>query len=374
MRRPLLARLAGGGRIGPALEFVRFGSAVVDEAGPQGLGITYWFDAPDTDETYDVVLRLTGRRLDLDGPRTPADEFVAETRLTGLPPRAGRTSLTHRVHDKAAGRWQVHADAEAIPSGGASGARKRLPHAEGVGRSTLALVAGARAPGVVLGAWPALVALGAVLGVSLQAALAPAYGLPRGPLLVLSLVASLVGLVGARLYYRLTHRHEQAVTWLSGLSVQGFVLGAAAILALGAGVLGGSIGSVLDVTVPALLLGQAVGRQGCLLGGCCVGVPSRSRWAVWSSDRRVGTRRVPVQLMESVSAAALAAVAAVVAWQVQPTPRGVLFVGGFGAYVLVRQLLFPLRALPRATSYGRTASLVGAGVAVVGAVALGFLG
>ncbi len=355
---PTLARVGGAAGTTGALEFVRSPFSVMAAARPHALGITYWFDPPATAGSHEVVVRLAGRRLDVEGARTPADDFVALASLAEVRGGSGRTSLTHRVVGKAPGRWHVAVDAMAIPKGADRSDGVRLPSAEAVGSSTFAPVATMRAPGVVLGAWPAMVGLGVVLALILQGALARAHGLPPTKVLVLALVASVLGAVGAKLYYRLTHLKESRGRSLAGLSVQGFVIVATATFVIGGALQGMAVGHLLDATVPALLLAQAVGRLGCLLAGCCTGIPTRSRWAVWSSDRRVGTRRVPVQLMESAAAGTLALVTAVIAWRVPTSWEGFLFVGGVAAYVVVRQLLFPLRGVPRATRHGRQVTLV----------------
>ncbi len=367
---PTLARVGGHAGTTSALEFVTFPFAAAAELKPQALGITYWFDPPEAEGPHEVVLRLTGRRLDVEGARTPDDDFVTVASLSDVRPGSGRTSLTHRVLGKAAGRWHVTAEATAVPQGGSRSDAIRLPAAEGIGESTFAPVASARAPGVVVGAWPALVSIGVVLALILQGVLARRNGLPSGDVLVIALIASALGAVGAKLYYRLTHWKEPGGRALAGLSVQGFVIVATTIFVIGGALRGLNVGQLLDATVPALLLGQTVGRLGCLMGGCCVGVPTRSRWAVWSSDRRVGTRRVPVQLMESTAAGTIALVTGVLAWRGPISPAGLLFVGGVAAYIVVRQLLFPLRGVPRATRYGRQVTLAVALLTVVGAAAV----
>src|SRR5260370_41867121 len=50
------------------------------------------------------------------------------------------------------------------------------------------------------------------------------------------------------------------------------------------------------------MFGLAIGRVGCFLAGCCGGPPTAARWGVWSSDQRIGARRVPTQLIETGSA------------------------------------------------------------------------
>lgn len=371
---PTLARVGGAAGTTSALEFVGISLAVVSELRPHALGVTYWFDPPATGGPYDVLISLTGRRLDLTEARTPDDDFVTHATLADVRAGSGRTSLTHRVLGKAPGRWHVTAQAVAVPRGADRSGGVQLPPAEGVGSSTFAPVASMRAPGVVLGAWPAMVGLGVVLAFLLQGVLAGAHGMPSGKVLVLALSASFLGALGAKLYFWLTHRMESSLISVAGMSVQGFVIVATATFVIG-GLLGGiNVGHLLDLTVPALLLGQAVGRLGCLLGGCCAGLPTHSRWAVWSSDRRVGTRRIPVQLLESGAAGLLALAAALIEWNVQSPWPGLLFVGGLAAYVVVRQLLFPLRGVPRATRHGRQVTLAVALVALLAALLVPLVG
>src|SRR6516164_10979336 len=64
-------------------------------------------------------------------------------------------------------------------------------------------------------------------------------------------------------------------------------------------------GVFLDATAPGLLVAMAVGRVGCFFAGCCGGPPTASSFGVWSSDQRVGARRIPTQLLELVLAGIL---------------------------------------------------------------------
>lgn len=364
-RLPVLSKVGGAAGTRGALEFVSFRSRALAELQPHALGVTYWFDPPESAGSFSVVVRFVGHRLDVEGTRAAADDFVSVASLPSIRSGSGRSALTHRVRGVAAGRWHVTAQAMAVPAGAAQGDGLPLPAAEGVGSTTFAPVAGARAPGVVLGAWPTLVSVGVVLALVLQSLLVRAHGLAPVRVLMLSLLASGLGAMGARGYYRLTHLRERGGRWLAGLSVQGFVIVATATFVVGGSLLGVDIGHLLDATVPALLLGQAVGRLGCLFGGCCAGVPTDSRWALWSSDRSVGTRRVPVQLMESAAAASLAVITGLVAWRTPPSSAGVLFVVGVAAYVIVRQVLFPMRGVPRATRHGRTVTLAAASLVLL---------
>jgi len=76
--------------------------------------------------------------------------------------------------------------------------------------------------------------------------------------------------------------------------------------------------------------------------------------------------------MESAVAAGLAATSAFIVWRYAPSPQGVAFVATVATYVLARQLLFPLRSLPRLTAHGRLVTLGASGLTMVAAVVLGW--
>lgn len=357
-RAPRLARAAGRQPVevaGPTPRLLR-------DAGPEALAVTYWFDAGPDGEPYDVHVHLAGR-LRGSAPDGHPGTFSVVGTVEKVLPGSGRVALTVRVPDLPVGTWDVTATpVEPAPAGSRTPwsvlRDTRLPTATASGTTTLELLARHRAPGVRIGAWPALVATGAGLALLVQSVLAAQLGLPRQQLLLVSGLACLLGLVGAKVYYVATHRSEPVGLLTTGMSVQGFVIVAVGVLLAGTLLLDLPVGSVLDVTAPGLLVGMTVGRLGCLLGGCCVGRPTASRWGVWSSDRRLGMRRIPVQLMESTLAGVLAVLTllAVLIWGT--SAGGLVFVAGVAAYTAGRQLLFPLRRIARATSHGRVVTLV----------------
>lgn len=225
-----------------------------------------------------------------------------------------------------------------------------------------------RAPGVRIGAWPVLVGTGAVAALVLQALLASRFGLPAGRVLALSLVACLLGLGGAGLYYRLEHPRQPGTPATSrGMCIQGFVLAAVGTVVAGALLFGLPVGRLVDVTAPGLMIGMAIGRIGCFLGGCCAGRPTASRWGIWSSDRRLGVRRIPTQLFESVLALLIGSVAGAVLLVGDAGPAGAVFVATLATYTFGRQLLFPLRSAPRHTRYGRPVVMLTTAIAFVAA-------
>jgi phosphatidylglycerol:prolipoprotein diacylglycerol transferase len=84
-------------------------------------------------------------------------------------------------------------------------------------------------------------------------------------------------------------------------------------------------------------------------------------------------RRIPTQLLESALCLALAAGAFAAGHSSAARPPGAVFVGAIASYILGRQLLLPLRDLPRTTSYGRlVATAVSATVVLAELVAVTF--
>ena len=361
--------LAPGMPDGP-VQVMSWNCSQLDGIEPHGLGMTYWFDAAPDGDPYPVSVRFTGRRVGGD----PADRdqtFETVRTVDQVLPGSGRVSLTARVPGVAEGTWEVTATPVVLrgADGSASPApRGRLPQGTATGTTAYFPVVNVRAPGMRIGAWPTLVGAGFVGALVVQWLLAAQRGLPTGQLLLLSVLASLIGLAGAKAYYLFTHRTEKVSALRAGMSVQGFVLAAMTTLLLGVWWVDIPVGPALDVSAPGLLLGMTIGRLGCFFGGCCVGRPTASRWGIWSSDRRVGVRRIPVQLIESTMAGTVATAILLAVALLEPAVDGLLFVIGLSAYTFGRQVLFPLRGIPRTTAYGRVAMMVLTGIVVIGCI------
>lgn len=138
---------------------------------------------------------------------------------------------------------------------------------------------------------------------------------------------------------------------MNGWCIQGFITGAILAAAILLVLLGAPAGVFLDVIAPGLLIAMAVGRVGCFFAGCCGGPPTTSRWGVWSSDQRVGARRIPTQLLEPALALSLG-LGVLVAILVHGSASGAFFFAAMAAYTLVRQGILRLRAEPRKTRHG----------------------
>jgi len=204
----------------------------------------------------------------------------------------------------------------------------------------------ARIPGVVPGSFTVLAVLGLILAVVIPwVILQRAAGTEGSMSLGVSGLAIVFGLVGAKVWYRVLHPEAPIIG--AGWAVDGFLVVApiAALLALYAFAL--PIGQFLDASAPGLFAAVAIGRVGCFFTGCCAGRCTRHHLGVWSSDRRIGARRIPTQLFESAAGLVIGGIAAIIVLTNAIPVHGVVFVGSMGLYLLVRQYLLRLRAEPR---------------------------
>lgn len=124
-----------------------------------------------------------------------------------------------------------------------------------------------------------------------------------------------------------------------------------------------STGDAFAVAIP---LGQAFGRIGCFLGGCCYGASSGLPWSVVTHD----AARHPVQLYEALLDITLAL--ALFAMREEPRPSGHLFRYCLIGYACIRLVLDPLRGDQRQTWFAMSAVQIFCAVAV-GVLALSLL-
>jgi phosphatidylglycerol:prolipoprotein diacylglycerol transferase len=209
-----------------------------------------------------------------------------------------------------------------------------------------------------------MVTLGMIVALALQALVISADHLALGPWWAVTLVGIAVGIAGAKVWFIVLKRREHLI---NGWCIQGFIASAPVAAVIMLAVLHISIGVFLDVTAPGLLVAMAVGRVGCFFAGCCGGPPTASRWGVWSSDQRVGARRIPTQLLESVLAGMLGLLVLVAVLSHGPA-GGTFFVAGLAAYTLGRQGLLRLRTEPRKTRLGGLVTAALATLVLIAAV------
>ncbi|TSD93795.1 prolipoprotein diacylglyceryl transferase [Skermania sp. ID1734] len=318
---------------------------------PQVLAASCWIEAPlDGNPVSDVSVRFTGTRYQPGGLPGELDRFEQVATAPAIPRGAGRLAITARVHHLSPGRWDVRAstlNGTALPTW-------VPPHNEHLRTQFGPFAYG---PGVHLWAWPALIGIGAVVALALQALLVARGGGDAGVVVGISVLSCLLGFAGGKLWYALLHKRSLRTLHQGGACIQGFLLVAFAVLAGGAWLTGQDLAATLDATAPAVFVGMAIGRPGCFLTGCCAGRPTASRWGLWASDRRVAVRRVPVQLIEASAAALIAVASLAVTFAVSSPYRGGLFVATVAAYTIVRQWLFGFRSDPH-TGVGRIATVV----------------
>ena len=345
---------------------------------------TYWLDPGESGEPFSATIRFSGRRTDVTGKPQPGDSFWQEETVDGIIPGSGPVALTAEVRGVNPGEWTVTARSVARvggrpyrsypPPGHDPAGVYRVPPprrieipAEPAATVHTATLLRSKVPGVVRYAYATLVSLGVLVGLGLEALLLSHghYSLFR-PMLF-SVIAIVAGVVGGKGWYVAVHRGKKFDGWC----IQGFVAGAAVVVAAAA-LAGPGIpaGAFLAAAAPALLIGMGIGRPGCFWAGCCTGRPTAARWGIWSSDRRLGCRRAPAQLLEALSALISGGVVLAVVLADGLARSGPVAVVGLAAYTLCRQFILGLRAEPRVWRYGRRVTGAIAVLALIAGIVL----
>ena len=130
-----------------------------------------------------------------------------------------------------------------------------------------------------------------------------------GAVIVALAVACLGGLVGARLLFgvvALSQGESFGAALIQGGAVfYGGLIGGAGALFAAAVAQGLPVRALFDAAVWPLAVGHAIGRVGCLFGGCCYGLPFAGPWAVVYehplSPLHDGLPRHPWPLYEAVA-------------------------------------------------------------------------
>jgi phosphatidylglycerol---prolipoprotein diacylglyceryl transferase len=348
------------------------------------LTLTYWLDPGEQGDPLSATIRFSGRRAEVTGKPQPGDTFAREETVEGIIPGSGPVAITAEVRGINPGQWSVTARPVARvgrpayrsypPPDRDPAAASRAPWPRRVAIPAVpeasvhtASVLRSKVPGIIRFAYASLVSLGVLVGLGLEALLLTHghYSLFR-PMLF-SVIAIVAGVIGGKTWYIAVHRGRKFDGWC----IQGFVAGAAVVVAVAA-VVGPGIpaGAFLAAAAPALLIGMAIGRLGCFWAGCCTGRPTASRRGIWSSDRRLGCRREPAQLLEALAALVSGAAVLAVVLALGLSRSGPAAVVGLAVYTLCRQFILGLRAEPRVWRYGRRVTAVAAAVALIAGIVL----
>ncbi|MGH3203951.1 MAG: prolipoprotein diacylglyceryl transferase family protein [Streptosporangiaceae bacterium] len=364
----------------PADDVPKWAAKAVEEL----LTPTYWLDPGESGEPFSATIRFSGRRTDVTGKPQPRDSFWQEETVDGIIPGSGPVAITAEVRGINPGDWTVTARSVArtggrsyrsYPPPGHDPAgvyrvppprRVEVPAQAPATTHTSALLR-SKVPGVIRFAYATLVGLGVLVGLGLEALLLSHghYALFR-PMLF-SVIAIIAGVIGGKTWYIAVHRGRKFDGWC----IQGFVAGAAVVVAAAA-LAGPGIpaGAYLAAAAPALLIGMSIGRPGCFWAGCCTGRPTAARWGVWSSDRKLGCRRAPAQLLEALSALISGGAVLIVVLVDGLARSGPVAVVGLAAYTLARQFILGLRAEPRVWPYGRRVTGAIAALALIAGIVL----
>lgn len=327
--------------------------------------VTHWLDVSD-DVQGTVTVRFRGQRLGDSSSAAGLGTFVQDEVVEGIVPGSGPISITTRAYGLAPGDWTV--TAELLPRRAATDRRTGAGRRQARGRTLpraawswrrWALSTGpfepvatrwtpfarmVSPPSVIPGSWSGLVGLGVMVGLGLQSALLSQSQVAIGSAVAVTLVALVAGLIGAKLRFITLHPK----TWRSapgeGWAVDGFLVVMPLVALAGLLALELPIGRFVDASTPPLFLGVAIGRLGCFFTGCCAGRCTGSRWGIWSTDRRVGARRIPTQLLESGAGLVIGVLTLVAFLAFRPPMEGMIFLVALGAYTLVRRVLLRLRA------------------------------
>jgi len=114
-----------------------------------------------------------------------------------------------------------------------------------------------------------------------------ARGIPKSEISDLSVWLLIAGVLGARLLYIAQEYHSMKMSDIlsiqfAGLTSFGAIVGGIIALFIVAKRRKRPVIEYMDVVAPPMILGQAIGRVGCLLNGCCLGgtCPNTLPWGV----------------------------------------------------------------------------------------------
>jgi phosphatidylglycerol:prolipoprotein diacylglycerol transferase len=164
---------------------------------------------------------------------------------------------------------------------------------------------------VQLYTYGALLATAFIAGIYVAMRSAEKEGIKPEFIADLGILIILSSILGARLFYIVFYDLQNTLenpSQLFTFQQTGLVFYGGLILAIGAGVAfcrrkKVSVPVIMDVTAPSIALGQAIGRVGCFMSGCCYGAPTLAAWGV--NFPHLDHARHPTQLYESLATFAI---------------------------------------------------------------------
>lgn len=225
-----------------------------------------------------------------------------------------------------------------------------------------------------------MIALGFFLGIVLAMREARRVGENPEKIMDLSFYILVAAIVGSRLFYVVTAWETFADNpidiikiWQGGLVFYGGFIGAGVTAAAYIKLAGLPLWKTADILAPSLALGQAIGRLGCFLAGCCYGQTTDVFWSVTFTDRNclapVDSPLHPTQLYSALTNFTIFAVLFLISRRNQVTGR--VFWTYVLLYGLTRSIIETLRGDFRGAevfgllSISQTLGLLGMAVALV---------
>lgn len=184
-----------------------------------------------------------------------------------------------------------------------------------------------------------LVLAGAAVAILISIRRAPRYGVARFDELAVGLLGFAGGIVGGVLLYFAVHAREilaePSLLKTPGLVFYGGLAGGAIAGWLYCRKWSVPVAAVADAGAPGLALGHAIGRIGCLMGGCCYGRECDAPLAIVMH----GVPRHPVQLYEAVGLGGLALLLFALSRALAPKPGALflLYICGYAALRLATE-------------------------------------
>ncbi|MFC1863669.1 prolipoprotein diacylglyceryl transferase [Thermodesulfobacteriota bacterium] len=156
------------------------------------------------------------------------------------------------------------------------------------------------------------VALGSIAGILIAIRLGKPLGITSQQVMDMGFIMILCGVIGSRLAYIFlnfsfykSHLLDSFKLWQGGLVFSGGLVAGIIALAVYIKKHKLSIWVIGDIWAPAAALGQAIGRVGCFMAGCCYGKPTDIFWGVtFSHPQSLAPLHIPIhptQLYSSLS-------------------------------------------------------------------------
>ncbi|NUM87753.1 MAG: prolipoprotein diacylglyceryl transferase [Bdellovibrionales bacterium] len=215
----------------------------------------------------------------------------------------------------------------------------------------------------------------------LMRAVAPRMNVPSPAAGDLALWGLVAGLVGARLFYAainfdafLQDPAQLFRLWNGGLVFYGGLAGAALAVVAWGRVHGVPWRTALDLSAIGITVGQALGRIGCLLAGCCHGDVCDLPWSVTMHSDLADLRGVPVHPVQAYEAAALAVIGALLLRKARRGSRpGEISVAYLFSYALTRFFMEFFRGDSARGFWGSLSTSQVVSLAILAALAMGWV-